>query len=121
MPKTEWIKPAAWGAVGGAVAIAIIGFSAGWVTTSDSAMAMAEEQADEAVLTALTPVCVARFEALGAVEQEKQLAAMEELSTWERGDIVSEAGWATMPGAEEPADDLAEACSEEIIAAADQA
>ena len=118
MPNTDWIKPVAWGAVGGALAITILGFSADWVTTNGSALAMAEEQADEAVLEALTPFCVARFEALDAAEQEEQFAAMEELSGWERGDIVAEAGWATMPGAEEPSDDLAEACSEEILAAA---
>ncbi len=29
----DWIKPAAWGAVLGAVALAIVGFSAGWVVS----------------------------------------------------------------------------------------
>jgi hypothetical protein len=43
--------------------MAIVGFSAlGW-TLGSSAERMAKDQAETAVVDALTPVCVARFEA----------------------------------------------------------
>ena len=122
MPQMpEWIRPAAWGAVGGALAITIIGFSAEWVTTTGSAAAMAEDEAEQAVLLALTPVCVAQFRAETAQVRETQLAALEEESSWNQGDIVAEEGWATMPGAEEPNADLAEACAERLLEPAEAA
>lgn len=119
--KTEWIKPAVWGAVAGAVVITIIGFSAGWVTTTGSAKAMAEDEADKAVLSALAPICVAQFRAETEQVRDQQLAALEEESSWNRGDIISEQGWATLPGMEEPSDDLAEVCAERLLEAAEAA
>jgi hypothetical protein len=119
MPAPEWIKPAAWGAVGGAVAITIIGFSADWVMTTGAANTLADDEAELAVLSALTPICVAQFRAEAAPVREEQLAAMQDQSRWERGDVVSAEGWATLPGAEEPNEDLAEACSERLLEAAE--
>ena len=56
------IKPAAWGAVGGAVVMAIVGFSwLGW-TLGSTAERMANARAEAATVVALTPFCVARFE-----------------------------------------------------------
>ena len=52
-----WLKPSLWGALAGAAAMAIIGFSQlGW-TTSSTAERLAQERADTAVvmLTALPP------------------------------------------------------------------
>src|SRR6266446_131715 len=46
-------KPALWGAAGGAVALAIVGFSwGGWVTGGGAA-----KQAETAVSAALLPIC----------------------------------------------------------------
>jgi hypothetical protein len=57
------IKPAVWGAIAGAISMTIFGFLAlGW-TLGSSAERMARDRADIAVVDALTPVCVARFEA----------------------------------------------------------
>src|SRR3546814_11553564 len=59
MHVPEWIKPGIWGAVIGAVAVSIIGFSrAGW-TTAGGAQEMAEQQSEAAVTEALVPLCVA--------------------------------------------------------------
>lgn len=121
MQVPEWIKPAVWSAIGGAVAITIIGFSADWVTTTGTAHAMAEEEANLAVVSALTPICVAQFRSETPEVREQQLAAIEDQSSWEMGEIVSEQGWATLPGAEEPNDDVAEACAERLIEAAEAA
>jgi hypothetical protein len=115
MRMPEWIKPAGWGAVAGAVAITIIGFSADWVVTSGTATEMAQSEADEAVLAALTPVCVAQFKAQSAEARETHLAALQEESSWQQPDYVEEQGWATMPGTEEVNDDLADACADKLL------
>lgn len=115
MQMPEWIKPAAWGAVGGAIAIAIIGFSADWVVTSGTAAKMAEAQSDEAVLAALTPVCVAQFQLQGADARQTHLAALQEESTWQQGDYVGDQGWATMPGTEGANNQVADACADKLL------
>ena len=109
------------GCVAGAVAVTVIGFSADWVMTTGSANAMAADESERAVLSALAPICVAQFRAETEQVREEQLAALEEESSWSRSDIVAEQGWATLPGMEEPNDDLAEVCSERLLEAADAA
>lgn len=111
----EWFKPAAGGAVVGAVVIAIIGFSAGWVMTSGSAHEMAEQQGEKAVIAALTPICVAQFKSQAQDVRTTKLAALKGESSWARGDFVEKEGWATMPGAKEPEDEVADACASELM------
>jgi hypothetical protein len=53
--------------------------------------------------------------------REERLAAMSEQSTWDQGEIVAAQGWATMPGADEPNDELAEMCSKRLLEAAEAA
>ncbi len=114
----EWVKPAVWGGIGGAVVIAIIGFSAGWVLTSGTADEQAERRAQQAVITALTPVCVAQFKKVPKEGQVTHLAALEKESNWQQGDYIEKQGWATMPGSKEPNDEVADACAEELLKAA---
>lgn len=111
----EWLAPAAWGAAGGAVAVVIVGLSAGWVVTSGAASEMAEQRSEKAVLAALTPVCVAQFRAQTSQQRQTQLAALEDESTWQQGDFVAEHGWATMPGAEKANDEVADACADKLL------
>src|SRR4029453_17594560 len=55
------VKPACWGAAGGAIALAIIGFTwGGWVTGGH-----AKTLADAAVTAALVPICADKFQAGG--------------------------------------------------------
>ena len=57
------VKPACWGAAGGAIALAIIGFTwGGWVTGGH-----AKTLADAAVTAALVPICADKFQAGGAL------------------------------------------------------
>jgi hypothetical protein len=111
----EWVKPAVWGGIVGVVAIAIVGFSAGWVVTSGSAQAMAEQQGEKAVLAALTPICVAQFKSQMPQVRTTQLAALKDESSWQRGDFVEKQGWATMPGSKEPNDEVADTCATELM------
>jgi len=107
------VKPALWGAVIGAAAMAIVGFWAlGW-TLASSAERMAKEQSDEAVVTALTPVCVAKFEA--QADASTQLTALKKISTsWDKRSFIEKGGWATTPGSETPNPDVATACAEKL-------
>jgi hypothetical protein len=115
----EWIKPAAWGAIVGAVGFTIVSLSAGWMVTGGSAETQARLQADQAVIAALTPICVAQFKKVAEAGKERHLAALEEESSWQQGNYVEEQGWATFPGNEEPNDDVAEACAEQLLEASE--
>ena len=46
-----------WGAVGGAIALAIVGFSYGGWVTGGTAQQMAQQRSDAAVVAALAPIC----------------------------------------------------------------
>lgn len=115
MQIPPWLKPGIWGAVIGAVAIAIVGFSAGWVVTSGSAEQLAARQAEMAVIASLTPICVAQFKSVAEPARHTHLAALQEESSWQRGDYIEEHGWATMPGAENPDDEVADACASQLL------
>lgn len=116
-----WIKPGIIGGIVGAALVAIVGFSAGYVVTSSTAQEMASNAEEKAVLAALTPICVEQFKRLSATAQSTQLAALEEESSWNRGDFVEESGWATFPGMDEPNDDVADACADELMKIAKEA
>jgi len=101
----EMIKPFVWGIVVGAIVLLIVIFSAGWVVTSSSAQAKAEEMAEEAVINRLAPICVAQF--LQDPKWEERLKEFKKIDSWKRGDYVIEQGWVTMPGEKEPDSKLA--------------
>jgi hypothetical protein len=107
------VKPALLGAVGGAIVLAIVGFSwGGWVTGS-TANELAIKRADSAVVAALTPICVENF--LHAAGATANLATLKKLaSNWEQGDFVGKGGWATRPGAASSDYQLARACAETL-------
>jgi hypothetical protein len=89
-------KPALWGAAGGAIAAAIIGFSWGGWTTGGKAEAAASMRANDAVVGALAPVCVELFQRAG--DAANNLAALKKADSWTQGDFVEKGGWAAMPG-----------------------
>ena len=105
-------KPALFGAVGGAIALALYGFVWGGWVTGTSAERTAKQRADTAVVAALTPVCVAKFQ--GATDVAVHLAALKKASSWEQGPYVEKGGWANMPGTTTANSDLARACAEAL-------
>ena len=111
-------KPAVWGAVIGAAAMAVVGFSwGGWVTGGKSETA-ASQRASSAVTAALAPLCVARFQA--ASDASTNLAALKKADNWSQGDFVEKGGWATMPGAANPPEQItavAKACATLLVPA----
>ena len=104
-----WTKPALLGAGCGAIAISFIGFSQlGW-KTSQGAAAMAQEQADTAVVTALVPFCVAKAEQVSEHDTLARLRADD--SAFSRSELVMKAGWATVGESKTPDNALAIACA----------
>ena len=93
-------KPAIWGVAGGAIALAIVGFTwGGWVTGS-KAEADATQRAKAAVIVALAPVCVEKFQ--HTTDVSTNLAALKKADSWSQGDFVEKGGWATVPGSGTP-------------------
>jgi hypothetical protein len=105
-------KPALWGAAGGAIALAIVGFSWGGWVTGKKAETSAAERASAAVIGALAPVCVDKFRHAGEVSAN--LAAMKKVDSWAQGEFVEKGGWATVPGENSPeqVSAVAKACAQ---------
>lgn len=104
------LSPGIWGAIAGAVALAIIGFNwGGWVTGNK-----ADEMAQAAIVDRLVPICVGQFNRDS--NKVMKLAQMKKADSWTRGDFVAKQGWATMPGSKESDSDVAESCAEKIAA-----
>ena len=104
------LTPGIWGAIGGAVLLAIVGFNwGGWVTGGT-----ASDMTQTAIVDRLVPICVGQFN----MDSNKvgKLAEMKKADSWTRGNFVSKQGWATMPGSKEANSDVAEACAEKIAA-----
>ncbi|UWQ94557.1 hypothetical protein K3728_12650 [Rhodobacteraceae bacterium M385] len=108
MTFPEWTKPGIYGAVGGAIAISILGFTWGGWTTNGSAQAMAQDLAAEEVTLAMVPLCLSTSAA--DPERAAQLANLRSLTGTSRRNAMMETGWATLPGADSPDRDLANAC-----------
>lgn len=115
MSNLERLKPGLFGAVIGAVALAIVGFSWGGWMTGGAAQEMASDQARLAVVAALAPICVEQS------KQDPQVEAtmnqLKNASAYQRSELLMKAGWATMPGTTDPNRGVANAC---VTALSDQ-
>lgn len=109
----ESIKLFSWGMAAGAVALLIILFSTGWMITSSSARAEANQISSEAVLERLGPISVAQF--MKDPNKEERLKELKEMDSWKRADFVKEQGWATMPGEEKADYDVANECARLLL------
>ena len=110
MKTPEWLKPGLQGAAVGAVALAIVGFTWGGWVTGGTAKEMASDLARSEVVAALVPICI---------EQSKQdpqvvetLAELKDAGSYQRSNMLMEAGWATMPGSTDANRQVASACME---------
>jgi hypothetical protein len=108
-------KPALWGVAGGAIALAIAGFTWGGWVTGGKADADATQRASSAVVVALAPVCVERFN--HAADAGANLAALKKVDSWSQGDFVEKGGWATIPGSNSPTQvtAVAQACASLLL------
>ncbi len=93
-------KPAIWGVVGGAIALAVIGFTWGGWVTSAKYEADATQRANAAVVVALAPICVENFQRTADVATN--LAALKKTDSWSQAAFVEKGGWATVAGKNSP-------------------
>ncbi len=109
-----WTKPAFFGAVVGAILLAMVGFIwGGWVTGS-SAQDMAAKQSSADVATALTPYCMEK-----STTDPTRVAVMAEFaaaSTSAKRTVIEKAGWATPLGSDAPNRALALSCATALAA-----
>ena len=93
------VKPALWGAVGGAIALAIVGFTwGGWVTGS-TATTLADKHANFEVAKVLAPICFLQFnQQPGAAAKLVELKGIK--SSYEQASFIEKSGAATMPGSD---------------------
>jgi hypothetical protein len=105
------LKPALWGAVGGAVVLAVVGFMWGGWVTGGNAEAMALKRSQTAVVAVLTPICIEKFRA-NANASAKLVELKNINSSWMRRDYVVNGGWATF-GQDRPFE-LADACADAL-------
>ncbi len=109
----EKIKLGLWGAIGGAIVLAIVGFAWGGWVLGGTAQNMAEELAQRAVVARLAPICVEQFNQ--DLEKDQKLKKLKETKSWERDDYVETQGWATMLGEKEGDSKVAEKCAELLV------
>ena len=108
---TPKVEAGFWGAIGGAAALAIVGFTFGGWVTGGKAAELARAQAEKAVVSALAPICVDNFR--HAKNADENLGKLKAIGySWEKGTYVSQGGWATLPGSSEPNSGVAQACAE---------
>jgi hypothetical protein len=92
----------------------VIGFSWGGWVIGGAANKLAAERADNAVVAALTPICVEKF--LQSNNAKANLATLQKISSnWEQGDYLERGGWVTQPGATSSDYHLARACAEKLV------
>jgi hypothetical protein len=117
MQIPTWTKPGITGAIVGAIATMIIGFSQGGWYSGGSAERLAQQRADVAVIDALIPICVSQSKLdPDTTAKLGQLAAMK--SSYEQRDFVISSGWATMPASDGPNRDLASKCADALVKSA---
>jgi hypothetical protein len=108
----EKIKLGSWGAVGGALLTAYVGFNVGGWTTNGGAEAMARETAASAVADRLGKICVAQFKRDTAKAQK--LLEMKGKDSWEVSRYIESQTWAIMPGDEKAESGVSDACAKHL-------
>ena len=98
------------GAFIGFLATVIIGFGWGGWTLGSKAKELADKSASSAVIAALAPMCVDKFQrAAGA---DVNLAELKKVSSYQQTSFVEKGGWATLPGNDVANSSVARACAE---------
>lgn len=118
MPKFPiTTEPFLWGALSGAVALAIVGFTWGGWVSGGTAEKLAAARGEQAMIASLVPICVAQFQGQKAPDAKGRLAALKATESWQQSEYVMKHGWATMPGSKvdaEPNRDVASGCAEAL-------
>ncbi len=112
MKMPPQVKPALWGAAGGAIVWWVVlssGF--GW-TSAGTTLKLANGLAEKAVVAALAPVCAEKFNAQPDVAAKR--VALNDTGSWQRRELFPKE-WVTLPGGSYPNSDLVDVCSDLIL------
>ena len=111
----DWgkIKLGGWSAVGGAIILAIVGFTWGGWVTSGTAEAMGKQIAADAVAARLGSICVAQFNR--DRQKGEKLKEIKDKDVWDKGRYIEKQSWAIMPGDEKPESGVADACAKQLM------
>jgi hypothetical protein len=112
MQVPSGLKPALWGAAGGAIVWwAVLAFGFGW-TSAGTTLKIANARTEKAVVAALAPVCAEKFNAQPDVAAKR--VALNDTSSWKRRDLFPKE-WVTLPDGSYPSSDLVDVCSDLIL------
>jgi hypothetical protein len=98
------------GAAAGAVVTLIIGFNWGGWVTGGTAKEMSQRSATSAVVSALSPICVDKFQR--STEAAVNMVELKKVSSYQQASFIEKGGWATLPGSERADSAVARACAE---------
>jgi hypothetical protein len=97
----------------GAIGTMIVGFYWGGWTLGSTAKEQAQRSAASAVVAALAPICVDKFQL--ASDSTTNLVELKKVTSWQQATFVEKGGWATLPGSKTPDTAVARACAELLI------
>jgi hypothetical protein len=97
------------GAVAGATATLVIGFSWGGWVTGGTAKEMAQKGVSSALVSALSPVCVDKFK--HSADAAANLTEFQKVNSWQQGSFIEKGGWTTMTSGDPDSSAVAQACA----------
>jgi hypothetical protein len=97
------------GAAAGAIATLIAGFYWGGWVTAGTAKDMTQRSTTAAVVSALSPICVDKFQR--SAEAGANMLELKKVSSYQQGSFIEKGGWATLPGSERADSAVAQACA----------
>jgi len=103
------------GCVFGFIATAFIGFNYGGWTLEANAEKMATEKVQTAIITALSPICVEKFQA--AADAKENMVKLKATESWKQDKFIEQGGWATFAGADKANASVASSCAKALIVA----
>ena len=102
-----------WSCAACIVATVVVGFAWGGWVTGGTATRMATDAAEAGRAQLAAATCVFRFDQ--GPDATAQLAALKKADSYERGDMISKSGWATMPGDASPVSGAADICAQKLL------
>lgn len=106
--KTLWL----WSCVGFVIATMVVGFTVGGWVTGGTAREMAENAAEKARAHLVASVCVEKF--VTGNQFADRLVALKAADSWDRDNLITDGGWVTLAGMEEPLGDAADLCAQQL-------
>ena len=100
------------GAAVGAIATLFVGFYWGGWVTGGSAKEMVQRSSSSAVVAALSPICVDKFQ--HSAEAAMNMVELKKVSSYQQGPFIEKGGWATLPGSDNANSAVARACAERL-------